>query len=718
MCPRLIIDMRCLQDPNYTERGIGNHARCIIRHAPAPFIGLFDPKLPPMAPEFAALAAVLSPHAYLPDVAPGAVFLNPSPMSPDQHFNVRLLHSPGLTKAACVHDFIPYDRQETYLTQPVNRLDYFAAMAWLRRYDIFLPNSETTGERLRELYGQVRAHITGVALPPWIEGIRPEAPRHILMVGGDDARKNPEVLARAHAASALLRHIPLIITGDYPPNVAARLRAITRVQLPGRVTDGQMRALYAQAICVVTPSHAEGFSLPVIEAAAAQTPAIVSDIPAHRALGVVAALCFAPDDAAALTTILETLITNPARRAEIVAAQAQLSRPFTPQAVAAKVWEALTPQAPAVLRGARPRVAMLTPLPPTKSGIADYSAALAGALKPLADVTIFSGAHVSALAHTSAKYDRVLSVIGNSPLHGKIYGLAVKWGSAVLCHDSRLLGLATRQGPKPAAIWAGKELGRRVTPREIAAWALDESRREACFLGELAAAARPLIFHAPQPVAEVQARFGVTAKHLPFAMQRAFAPRTQAARQRARTVLGIAPQEKLIVSLGFITRNKGIAAALRAFAQLRQNTQCKLVFVGEPTEDTPAFEKLAAKLSISGDVSFGQTYVSEQTYRHYLLAADFGLQLREGHAGNISGTLQDCIGAGLPSVASQDLANNLAAPVYINRVSDTLDPAEIATALAAQLGANLNTEPERLAYCETHSMSHYAKSLLELLEPG
>ena len=80
--------------------------------------------------------------------------------------------------------------------------------------------------------------------------------------------------------------------------------------------------------------------------------------------------------------------------------------------------------------------------------------------------------------------------------------------------------------------------------------------------------------------------------------------------------------------------------------------------------------------------------------------------------------MQDCIGAGLPSVASQDLANNLAAPGYINRVSDKLDPAEIATALATQLGANLNTEPERLAYCETHSMPRYAKSLLEVLGLG
>jgi hypothetical protein len=84
MSTSLIIDMRCLQDPNYAERGIGNHARCIIASAPAPFSAIIDPQLPPLPKSLAALAAQTVPHAYIPDIPPGAIFLNPSPMSPDQ----------------------------------------------------------------------------------------------------------------------------------------------------------------------------------------------------------------------------------------------------------------------------------------------------------------------------------------------------------------------------------------------------------------------------------------------------------------------------------------------------------------------------------------------------------------------------------------------------------------------------------------------------------
>jgi glycosyltransferase involved in cell wall biosynthesis len=713
MPPRLIIDMRCLQDRNYSERGIGNHARNLITHAPEPFIGLYDPKLPPLPADMAGRAAELSPHAYLPGVAPGAVLLNPSPMSPDQHFLARLLHDPRITKAVCVHDFIPYDDQANYLTHPLNRLDYFAAMAWLKRYDVFFPNSAATAARLRALYGPVRAQVTGVALPPWAEGITPGPPRHILMVGGDDARKNPEVVARAHAANPVLRRIPLVISGNCRAETAARLRAITRVELPGRVNDVRMRALYAQALCVVTPSRAEGFSLPVIEAAAAGVASIASDIAAHRALGLTAAALFAPDDVAGLAGILEALAGDEPRRAAIVAAQADIWRPFSGQAVAAGLWGALPLPAPAILRRGKPRIAMLTPLPPDKTGIAGYSAALARALAPLADVTLVPAAQVSALAHTSAKFDRVLSVLGNSPLHGEIYDLAVKWGSAVLCHDSRLLGLATRNGPQPAAAWAGRELGRTVTPREIIAWANDESLRQTSFLGEIARAARPLIFHSPQPVAEAQARFGVAARHLPFAVWRHFPPRTPDARQQARAALGIATGQTLIVSFGFISRNKAIPAALHALALL---PGVRLVFVGEPTPDTPAFEKLADKLKVRANVTFGQSFVPACDYHAYLLAADCALQLREGLPGNISGTLQECIAAGLPSVASHDLAENLEAPGYVKTVSDTHAPAEIAAALRAQLARAHDTEAERHAYCAAHSMARYAASLLEILE--
>jgi glycosyltransferase involved in cell wall biosynthesis len=722
MSPKLIIDMRCLQDRHHAERCIGHHASGIVSRAPVPFIGLVDPDLPALPSHFAGLAESLSPHAYIPNITPGTVLLNPAPMGrPDQSFLARLLCHPGITKAALVHDFIPFDHQESYLTpaRPRERLKYFSSMAWLRRYDLFLPISEDTDQRLKTLYGTVESQVTGVALPYWMHRVTPREPQHILMIGGEEPRKNPELLLRACAGSATLRDLPVMITGGYSAATEARLRELFPATFPGWITEIEMRALYAAAICVVTPSWAAGFSLPIIEAAAAQTPAVVSDLPAHRALITDPALRFAPDDADRLASILERLVQEKPYRAEVVAQQWPVWQRFSGAAVARTVWSALTPARPALRRHAKPRLAMLSPLPPAKSGVANYSAALARTLAAQVALTLFTEESMQTTAHLSRNFDRVISTIGNSSLHSGIYDHAVKWGSAAICHDAKLFGLSTRFGLEHAASLASAEIGRQVTPQEIGCWTADEDTRQASFLGPLAQAARPLIFHAPQPVELVQRRFGATARYLPLAIYRPFdAPVTPAAKAAARAALKLDPAKKIIASFGFVSASKGIGEALHAFALLRGTVNCQLLFVGQVNHGETRFQTLAHRFGIADAVHFSGTFLSEAEYRLHLLAVDGALQLRKTGTGQVSGALQDCIAAGLPTVASRDLAENLQAPSYVRRVSDQLNPQEIALALRETLdaAARHDREFERTDYCATHSMSRYAKSLLEILE--
>jgi glycosyltransferase involved in cell wall biosynthesis len=685
----LVIDLRCLQDPNYRTRGIGAQARALARHAPAPFTGLIDPSLPPLSPEDATLPAALSPHAYV----PGATrFLNPSPMGPNQTFLARLLTTPGLTKAACVHDFIPLDDPKTYLRDGTTRLDYFTALAWLKRYDLLLPNSAPTEARVKQLFGSVPSHVTGVALPPWVQTVSRAAPKHFLMLGGDDPRKNPEPLIRAWAAHPRLRAHPLIITGTLAsPQV---LHLPYPLLLPGHVPN--LAPLFAQAIALIAPSKAEGFSMPVAEAIAAGIPAIASDIPAHRALLPPAHL-FPPHDQTALTALMLQALDAPA---SLIAPK---SHAFSAQAVAARAFAPLTSKP---RRSSRPRLALITPLPPTQSGIADHAAALVNALKPHAEITIFPPASLTPQPFLTGKFDTTLAIIGNSPAHTRTHDFAARFGAAVLCHDSRLLGLFAGQSLALAAQTASIELNRTVEEAEILTWSADETTRDANFLAPLAQSARPLIFHTRQAVAEIAHRFGITAHHLPFALQRELSPLPK---PQARAALGLGP-EKLIISCGFLNATKAVPLALQAFALLRQTLDARLVFVGHPEADFTAHAQL---LGVTPHVTLGTGYCAEATYQLWLSAADCALQLRAGPPGNISGALQDCINAGLPSVATTDLADNLAAPPYVIRVGQ--HPAEISAALATLLTAPPETSQARTAYAATHSMASYASSLLSLL---
>src|SRR6202041_2917517 len=116
---------------------------------------------------------------------------------------------------------------------------------------------------------------------------------------------------------------------------------------------------------------------------------------------------------------------------------------------------------------------------------------------------------------------------------------------------------------------------------------------------------------------------------------------------------------------GFVSASKGIDEALHAFALLRETVDCELLFVGELKEGADRFTVLARQLGIADAVRFSGGFLSEAEYRLHLLAMDGALQLRRAGAGQISGALQDCIAAGLPTVASHDLAENLQAPSYV-----------------------------------------------------
>ncbi len=81
------------------------------------------------------------------------------------------------------------------------------------------------------------------------------------------------------------------------------------------------------------------------------------------------------------------------------------------------------------------RVAFFSPLPPARSGIADYSAALIEALAPLTELSVFSS---SSAAPPAGPFDIALYQIGNNPHHAFVYEAALRHPGVVVMHESNL----------------------------------------------------------------------------------------------------------------------------------------------------------------------------------------------------------------------------------------------------------------------------------------
>jgi len=81
------------------------------------------------------------------------------------------------------------------------------------------------------------------------------------------------------------------------------------------------------------------------------------------------------------------------------------------------------------------KVAFFSPLPPAKSGIADYSAALLEELRRLADVTPFSA---KPERFQRSDFDVVLYQIGNNAFHDFCYESALEHPGVVVVHEANL----------------------------------------------------------------------------------------------------------------------------------------------------------------------------------------------------------------------------------------------------------------------------------------
>lgn len=770
---RILADIRPLQDPAYAGRGIGSHAAFLLRWlqeqslAAGGVVGLVDPRLGPLAADHAALCDEIRPAFVCDRIDEPSLYLSLSPLTHDSLLPARLLDRPHILSLAVVYDFIPLECPDRYLGQSDSLFTYAAAFKWLTAYAGFLPISEHCGAELVRRLGVAadRVSVTGVALRDTFARLlcgaaavpgRPAGAANdsILFVGGADPRKNLETVVAAHAT--LVREgrpdLQLVVGGGYPSSWQTQVRdesqrwcgRAANIHFLDHVSDEELAAWHAHARATVTASVAEGFSMPVIESIASGGLAVVSDIPVHRELIDSPEAIFPASDACGLADRLATLLGSPALRQRLRDRQRSVAARFTPEAVGGRFEEAVCSHLDA-FRDARrrrqparrPAIAFVTPFPPDRSGVADYSKKCVAALARFVDVDIYTDAPapatdravrafypISAAAWLRPDYDAVVSVAGNSLYHTRILDLQQRFGGPCIVHDNRLAELiAWWKGREHARRLAERSLGRAVSAVEVQGWLERPGSVPTLFYDEMLEKTEPLFVHSAGIQAQVRRLYGVDAVHLPFCVYRDFdeADISAASKLAAREALGIPADRLVVITLGIVDAVKRPATCIEALALL--DVDAHVYFVGEcGAAVREQLASLAASSGVADRVHFSDDWISEEDYRRFIIAADAGIQLRSHFYGGISGALTDCVAAGLPTVANEDLAAAIQAPSYVERVSDRPESRQVADALATSLARDRDRrghERERLAFAAEHSFDTYARRLLtRLLGPA
>lgn len=336
-------------------------------------------------------------------------------------------------------------------------------------------------------------------------------------------------------------------------------------------------------------------------------------------------------------------------------------------------------QAPPIIHAhsRRPRLAVVSPFPPDRTGIADYSAELLPELSRHYDIDVVVGGpdtlygqgqgqtdyrirNLDWLLEHASRLDRVIYHVGNAPFHAHMLQLIGEVPGILVLHDfflGHLMHWAEASGAL-AHRWTTElylshgysALRDRLRDRD-----LDRIKHEYPVNLTLVQQAIGVIVHSAYSRRLAEQWLGARIAHEWRIIPHLRAIPKETDRALARAQLGFEPHDFLICSFGFLNPNKLNLELAQAFlrSSSSQDPRCHLIFVGEspPGDYQKRLHDLISATSARNRVIF-TGWVDRARYRQYLVSADLAVQLRTGSRGETSGTLLDCLSHGLATIVN------------------------------------------------------------------
>lgn len=508
----------------------------------------------------------------------------------------------------------------------------------------------------------------------------------VLYTGGSDERKNLPRLIQAYAGLSqdIRGSHQLVLAGKISKNEIANFFHIAQsaglhegeLRFTGHISDEELVKLYNICDLYVLPSWHEGFGLPVLEAMACGAPVIcanASSLP--EVIGFKGAL-FDPFDVGAITEKITHALTDDGFRTLLREHGTKQVKNFswdlTAQSAIQK-WELLknTETKKSQTANRKPRLAFVSPLPPERTGVADYSADLLPALAEYYEIDVVVAGSLDVYSQSSqainlrdvawlranaSNFDRVVYQMGNSPFHHHMLSLLQEVPGVVVLHDfflGDLFAWMEMHNREPhewtKSLYESHGYGAVKNRFKVANAA--KSRFPANW-GVLKYA-RGVIVHS-----EFARNLGLqwygnkvadSWEVIPLLRSQPIKIDKKVARER----LGIEANIFLVCSFGYLDETKLNDRLIKAWldSNLAADQACNLVFVGENNGGSYGSD-LRRIIGDKGNNIRITGYVDHETYNLYLAAADCGVQLRKDSKGESSAAILDCMNYGLPVIAN------------------------------------------------------------------
>jgi len=372
----------------------------------------------------------------------------------------------------------------------------------------------------------------------------------------------------------------------------------------------------------------------------------------------------------------------------------------------------------------KPPLVVTAPLPPTRSGIADYTAELLPALAATHAVTVVvaDGAAATtpdfgvAVIDVSRWRQRPdlraaphLHQLGNSPDHAHVYAAALEQPGVLVLHEvvmHHLVEALTRAADRPRAYEAVMAYGygpggRRLARLRDAGLGGDWQRFLLPLHRHLVDASRGVLVHSRYAAARVESSRAVPVRVLPHHLAPRAGDYATLTRAAARATLALPPNMPILLVLGHVTPPKQVAASLHALALLRDRGIAASLVIGGALAPASPIPALIARLGL-GDRVRVTGWLEEAAFFAHLRAADLLLALRFPSGGESSGTLARALSMGLPAIVLDHGPAAEYPDAAVHKLPFTTDAAApLADAVAALLG-----DPERCTAIGAAAAAH------------
>lgn len=617
--------------------------------------------------------------------------------------------------SATVYDLIPLIFKDVYLTEPSRAAWYFERLALLSRLDLLLAISESTRQDVIDILGISPDRVVNISgacdkrfRPLSLTELERDrvlrrcgiSKHFLLYTGGDDHRKNLDVAVEGFA------EVPVDLRGDYQLVIACHMRPERAAELrskaqkaglppndlvfPGYVSDDDLVALYNLCGLFLFPSLYEGFGLPVLEAMSCGAPVLAGNNSSVREVIDCPDAMFDARSSTSLAAAIAKAIKDEGWRDFLGKYGRSRSSEFSWHRSATRAVDAFSeavarksPRPTAQLAAwlPRKRLAYFTPLPPARSGIADYNAAFLPYLSRYFDIEIFiddqekpTGPIAAMFPIRSSKdfprlrdhFYAVMYEFGNSEFHVHMQEMLERFPGIVGLHDAYLSGMLAyitfTKDPsfiyREALASHGTKARRYLAPCRGESDGLGELIRELPITKGVMDKAIGLISHAPF-------NREVSKKHYPYGWRAPFRiikqivrlakVNSQERRRAKKAELGFDPDDFVVATFGHIAWTKLGDRLLEAFVRstLALDPNTKLVFAGELAsdafganlKDAISRSRYADKIRITG-------FLAEKKFSDYLAATDVAFQLRQFSRGGTPKGVLDCLANGVPTVVN------------------------------------------------------------------